>query len=244
MPNNKYIKFIKKRNKYYFLLALSFLVTACEFENVKPTAGNGNKITISTSGATDITQYTAQVAGTLGEIFGRVVQDYGHCWGTSSEPDLSGDYTSFGSVDESLIFNSTLNNLTINTIYYARAYFIIDDIVLYGNETTFSTLEPTVPSVQTVEVKKITSTTAECECFVADDGGAPVFQRGVCFDTVPNPNVTGNRHTINGTGEGSFTAYISGLAENTTYYIRAYAKNSVGIAYGTEISFKTTTGDN
>lgn len=71
------------------------------------------------------------------------------------------------------------------------------------------------------------------------DGGAAVTARGVCWSTTPNPVVTGN-HTIDGTGSGIFTSNITGLIASTVYYVRAYATNSVGTAYGNEISFTTT----
>ena len=73
---------------------------------------------------------------------------------------------------------------------------------------------------------------------MTNDGNATVTARGVCWSTSHNPTVS-NSHTTDGSGTGSFTSSITGLSQNTTYYVRAYATNSVGTAYGNEVSFTT-----
>jgi len=69
-------------------------------------------------------------------------------------------------------------------------------------------------------------------------GGATVTARGVCWATTLNPTVS-DSHTLNGTGNGTFTSSITGLSPETTYYVRAYATNSAGTSYGSEVSFIT-----
>ena len=63
----------------------------------------------------------------------------------------------------------------------------------------------------------------------------------VCWSTSSNPTVYDNK-TIDGSGEGSFNSNITDLEEGTTYYVRAYATNSQGTAYGIQKTFTTTTG--
>ena len=72
------------------------------------------------------------------------------------------------------------------------------------------------------------------------DGGATVTERGICYATASNPTTSSSKVT-SGTGTGSFTANMTGLSANTTYYVRAYAINSQGTAYGSEVSFTTLT---
>ncbi len=67
-----------------------------------------------------------------------------------------------------------------------------------------------------------------------------ITARGVCWGTAHNPTIAGN-HTSDGASTGIFTSNITGLSANTTYYVRAYATNSVGISYGNEQTFHTTT---
>ena len=95
-----------------------------------------------------------------------------------------------------------------------------------------------LPTVTTVMVSSITENTAICGGTVTANGYSAVTARGVCWATVPNPTV-GDSHTSNGTGTGTFSSTLMGLSPNTTYYVRAYATNSVGTAYGEEVSFIT-----
>ena len=91
----------------------------------------------------------------------------------------------------------------------------------------------------TTAASSITDTTATSGGTVISDGGAFITDRGVCWSTSHNPTIT-DSHTYDSTGKGSFTSSIIGLTPGTIYYIRAYATNSVGTAYGYEVSFTTT----
>lgn len=84
----------------------------------------------------------------------------------------------------------------------------------------------------------ITSTGASCGGNITSDGGAAITARGVCWYTSPNPTVA-NTKTTDATGTGAFTSAITGLAGNTTYYVRAYATSSIGTSYGSQVSFTT-----
>lgn len=92
------------------------------------------------------------------------------------------------------------------------------------------------PTVTTFSVSITSSTTATSGGNVTNAGGADVTVRGVCWGTSPNPTVS-DSHTTNGSGVGTFTSSLTGLSLNTTYFIRAYAINSVDTAYGEEFSF-------
>lgn len=94
------------------------------------------------------------------------------------------------------------------------------------------------PSVSSTAISNITATSATSGGNIANDGGSPVTARGVCWSTSQNPT-TENSKTTDGTGIGSFSSSITGLTANTTYYVRAYAVNSQGTAYGNQVSFTT-----
>jgi uncharacterized protein (TIGR02145 family) len=95
-----------------------------------------------------------------------------------------------------------------------------------------------LPAVATNAATNITYSTATSGGNVTSDGGASVTARGACWSTSQNPTVADN-HTDDGIGTGSFTSSLTGLSSNTTYYVRAYATNSSGTAYGSQVNFTT-----
>ena len=96
-------------------------------------------------------------------------------------------------------------------------------------------------AITTAAVTSITGTTAVSGGNISSDGGSLITQRGVCYSTTPTPT-TANTTVISGSGTGSFTSNLTGLIPNSTYYVRAYAINSAGTAYGNEVSFTANTG--
>ena len=100
-----------------------------------------------------------------------------------------------------------------------------------------------VPTVTTSDVSNITRFSATTGGNILSDGGSVVRQRGVCWNTTGNPTIDDDKAS-NGYGTGSYIIELSGLEMSTKYYVRAFATNSFGTAYGDEISFKTkdTTG--
>lgn len=96
-----------------------------------------------------------------------------------------------------------------------------------------------IPSVTTASVTSIESFTAASGGNVTSEGAFTVTARGVCWNTTGAPTVS-DAKTEDGSGLGAFTSSISGLAPLTTYYLRAYATNNSGTAYGSEETFTTS----
>ncbi len=94
------------------------------------------------------------------------------------------------------------------------------------------------PVLTTSDINDITLTSANCGGNISSDGGSAVTAKGVCWSTEQSPTIT-NSKTADGTGTGNFSSIVDDLTSNTTYYIRAYATNEVGTAYGNEVSFTT-----
>lgn len=123
-----------------------------------------------------------------------------------------------------------------NSGYFDAAYAVsgdcLDDWRNYGPPSVV------VPTVTTTAITAITGTTATSGGNVTADGGASVTVRGVCWNTYTNPT-TANSHTSDGTGTGSFASSLTPLTGGYTYYVRAYATNSAGTSYGSNVSFTT-----
>lgn len=93
-------------------------------------------------------------------------------------------------------------------------------------------------TIETNAVTNISLTTAVGNGEVLSDSGATITERGVVWSTSPNPTTSNGKSTAAGT-IGVFTANMSGLISNTTYYVRAFYTNSLGTTYGEEVSFTT-----
>jgi len=96
-----------------------------------------------------------------------------------------------------------------------------------------------LPTISTNVITDIKPNSSVSGGSIISDGGSPVTSRGVVWSINPNPTISLSTKTSDGLGMGNFTSNLSGLSSNTTYYIRAYATNSVGTSYGNEISFTT-----
>lgn len=192
---------------------------------------------VSTSEVENVGTTTASCGGNVTDDGGAEVSERGVCWGTNHSPVATGSHATSGSGLG--VFACNMNNLAANTTYYVRAYAKNVKGISYGEEKSFTTLDFDLPEVTTAEVTNITQTSAKGGGEVTSDGGTTVTERGICWSTNHNPTVSGN-HANSGTGTGSFTCNMNNLNAHTTYYVRAYATNSKGTAYGEEVSFNTS----
>jgi len=101
------------------------------------------------------------------------------------------------------------------------------------------TASPVTPTINTTSVTDITTISAASGGRITNNGGAAVTARGIVWSTSPNPTISLSTKTVNGSDTGSFVSNLSGLQLNTVYYVRAYATNSVGTAYGAQVAFTT-----
>ena len=193
--------------------------------------------TLTTTDATSITLTTAVSGGNITADGNGSVTARGVCWSTSADPTITNDKTSDGTGIGSFISN--LTGLLPGTLYHVRAYATNVAGTGYGNDATFTTTALGIPVLTTTAVTSPTLTSAVSGGNVTADGGSPVTARGVCWSTTTGPTIA-NPKTSNGTGTGSFTSNITGLSAGLTYYVRAYATNSVGTAYGNEVSFNAS----
>jgi uncharacterized protein (TIGR02145 family) len=132
-------------------------------------------------------------------------------------------------------FTSPITGLLPGTIYYVKAYATNIIGTTYGNQETITTTA-VAPVITTTAASAITSTTATSGGNITSDGGSSVTARGVCWAITQNPT-TANSKTTDGTGPGTFTSNITGMASGTTYYLRAFATNGIGTSYGDQITF-------
>jgi uncharacterized protein (TIGR02145 family) len=170
---------------------------------------------------------------------GSAVTANGVVWDTSTNPTISlSTKTSDGTGNGA--FKSSITGLKATTKYYVRAYATNAAGTGYGNELSFTTGAYIIaPTLTTNTISDILSNSVKSGGNISADGGAAVTSRGVVWGTATNPGTDLSTKTSDGTGTGSFQSSITGLKENTKYYLRAYAINSNWIGYGNEVSFTT-----
>lgn len=173
------------------------------------------------TGATNETLFTA-LPGGWRNYDGTFVDNgsYGQWW-SSSETSVSGAWHPWLSYDASSIGGGE---------YYKVSGFSIRCIQGEGI---------VLPVVTTAAVSNIEVNSAVSGGSITSNGGAAIIAKGVCWNTISNPT-TDNFKTADGTGMESFVSNLTSLTGGTTYYVRAYATNSIGTAYGNEISFNTS----
>ena len=116
---------------------------------------------------------------------------------------------------------------------------VIGILLSCSSEESTTTTEFDLPSISTAATTLINQNTATSGGNVTDDGGDTVTGRGVCWSTTANPTTQDDKTSETGT-VGVFASSLTGLTASTTYYVRAYASNSVGTAYGSQVTFTTT----
>ena len=204
------------------------------------TLAAGSLAEVKTIGITGNANLQATVSGEVTNEGANAVLERGVCYGKEHFPTTSGLHVSAGSGTGE--FSCQLTNLEANATYYVRAYAINGQGISYGDEMSFEAqTETTTPVVTTQMVSGIMQTSATGHGAVVSDGGATVIRRGLCWSTEHNPTADVT-HADCGSGVGEFSGLMPHLEDLTTYYVRAYAENSVGMAYGEEVSF--TVGQN
>ena len=193
--------------------------------------------TVVTVSVSEVTETTAVTGGNVTSDGGGEVSARGVCWSTSQDPTVEGSHTTDGTGTGEFVSN--LTDLNDNTTYYVRAYATNEQGTSYGEQMSFTTVKHIdLPEVTTVEPTEIATTSAKTGGNVISDGGSEVTAKGVCWSTSQNPTLSDSFST-DGIGLGEYLSIINGLTINTTYYVRAYATNEAGTAYGEEFSFTT-----
>jgi hypothetical protein len=159
--------------------------------------------------------------------------------GFKIERKTSGSFQEIGSVAAGITSYTDLSVQANSTyIYRVFAYNAVGNSLQPSNEVTATTRS--LPVLTSVSITNITNTSATAGGNITSDGGSSITAKGVVWHTSTNPTTALSTKTSDGIGTGIFSSAISGLAANTTYYVRAYATNTYGTSYGNELSFTTS----
>jgi len=180
---------------------------------------------ITTTAISSITGTSATGGGNIING-GTTVTARGVCYNTNHNPSLSNNFTNNGVGGGTFISN--INGLVMGTTYYVRAYASNNIGTSYGNELSFTTIA--LPIVITYGLSAVKGVSAMLKDSVIYNGGSNIIIQGLCWNTSPNPSIANSITSLD---------TIKILLPNTVYYVRAYASNIAGTAYGNEISFNS-----
>ena len=201
------------------------------------TATTAELATVTTTSVTLITDSTAVSGGNVTASGGGTISARGIVWNTSVNPTIALSTKTTNGTGTG-IFSSTLTGLAPGTPYYVRAYVTNNKGTAYGNEFTFTSLAK-LPTVTTKAITGITQSSATSGGTITSTGGAAHSEKGLVYATTTNPTISNNK-LVNNTVGNDWISTLTGLTGNTKYYIRAYATNIIGTAYGVLDSFTTS----
>lgn len=196
-------------------------------------------VKLETLPVTDICTNHAVMNGRISQDFSPTITEYGFVYGTFFAPSIQNGAKKAsltGTPSIGAIFNILVSDLDEDTQYHVRAYATNGARTMYGEDIVFSTKDgkPTVVTISPDD--NITANSITTGGNVTDDGGFPIIARGVVYGTVPYPILENNSYTTDGTGVGYFGSQITDVnVTSSTYYIRAYATNEKGTAYGEQV---------
>ncbi len=192
--------------------------------------------------SSEITYNSANVSAYLSDVGSTAVSAYGFCWGTMPNPTTIDNMNNLGGTSTPKSFSSVLTGLNPQNQYYVRAYATNDIGTSYSNQIVVNTLSlPTMPVVRTLNAEEIVYNQATIYGSIDNLGDGYVTAYGFCYSkNNPNPDMNDQIASLGSTtNTGNFSGQITNLEQQSHYFVRAYATNSMGTAYGGTIEINT-----
>lgn len=189
------------------------------------------------------TSYSSSQARVKGRVLNEGIPAYtrrGFVYGFSSNPTVENDKWQDVSGSSTAEFSLYLSNLTRDKKYYVRVYTEQNGQVFYSQNEISFTLSPVPAKLGAISISEIENSSAKASCSVSEAGDPKYTEKGFVYNKSGNPDVDSNMGIIPVDGTGAqFTARLSGLTSNTTYYVKAYIRQNGLVYYSSEQSFKT-----
>ncbi len=194
--------------------------------------------TLNTLAATNVKTTTATLNGEILTDGSPKYSERGFVYSESSMPTLSSCIQKVTStLTDSKTYSATVAGLTKGKTYYVRAYAINAGKEAYSTNEVSFTPSDALPQVSTQAVTNISRTAGKATFngTIIDEGEPAYTERGFVYATTHNPMVDSDTKVVaSGKGRGEFVANATDLVVGNTYYVRAYATNTQGTAYGEE----------
>ena len=231
---------LEANTTYFYRSYAEIEVSSYVYSTVRSLKTVSGNVILTTASLQGINATSIDVAGgNITDDGGSHITARGVCWSTSPNPDLTNNNKDAYEGPGAFIVN--VEGLIHNTFYYLRAFAENGVGIHYGNEITFTTRNGIATLITDTPVF-ITAFSAMSGGNVIDSGGADILEKGICYGTVNNPTIFDDI-TLDGSGLGAFTSVMQLLQPGTLHYCRAYAKNSVRVTYGNQVTHMTPAGE-
>jgi uncharacterized protein (TIGR02145 family) len=212
--------------RFLWIAFVGYVLASCSKEE------GVNPPKITTTPVSDVTLTSLTTGGEITTELADQITARGVCWSRMSNPELgntsenSEDGTGAGS------YQTVISGLSVGK-YYIRAYVTLGGKTYYGNQIIFD-LAMITPEVITQNPTERTATSAKMTIKLNYSWTDPLLEKGICWSTSKNPDLTKNKHTDTGSSL-EFSHNITSLTSGVPYYVRGYAINKHGTFYGNEI---------
>jgi hypothetical protein len=199
--------------------------------------------TLNTLAVSGVTASTATFNGSITSAGVPPYTERGFVYATAPMPTVENTIAKLtAQVTDSASYRASVANLTLSQTYYVRAYAVSSVGTAYStNEVSFtpSATQPTL-STQAVTNKNVGAGTATFNGAILTVGDPAYTERGFVYGKTQNPTVDDTKKVASGSGTGAYSLNVTDIEEGATYYVRAYATNAKGTAYGEQVSLAFT----
>ena len=196
---------------------------------------------VETLESTDIEKNEATVKGNIKNDGGSSITERGIVWGIESPVNIDSNVIKDGE-SKTGEYSLKIDNLSSGTLYYYRAYAKNSNGIAYGEQKSFTTL-PDIPAVETTSVSENGPDKINGSGNISSNGGAEILEYGFVYSkSNQTPTIDDSKKSTENDHSGEYSMSIDELTPNTTYYIRAFARNEQGVGYGDMKSAKTEEG--
>ena len=227
-----------KNNTVYYIRAYAINESGTYYSAEVTVTTLSGIATVSTSAASNVKALSATISGEIVSDGGSNITERGFCYGTSANPTTNSTVVKINGTVGSI--TKDLTNLDKATKYYVRAYAINGYGTHYGEEVSFSTFDGVVIFSNTA-VTDVTPTSMMIQTTIITDGGSDITEKGFCYSTDENPSIASTVIKVSSSGD-NYSFKLSSLPRGTRFFVKAYAKNKIGVYYSEQLSATTNSG--
>lgn len=205
----------------------------------------GNELSIRTLGWPEVRlraidsiwTNSARIIARVAADGGSPVTDRGVYWSTFGDPVLNGTKRSAGA--DTGDFTVRLTGLQSGTPYFVRAYVTTLAGTVQDTVWTFTTID--LPDIAGATASEVGTDRARLNGRILSNGHTSITELGFYWAAHAGVTTSDQLLTMPVQDTGAFSALLTGLVPNTTYHVRPFARNKVGVSMGAESSFSTGT---